>query len=66
MQNQTLILLLTLLMNTGNALIGFAAFKQGSVAFIICAVASAAISNTLALFGRPVVKKLDGIETPKV
>jgi hypothetical protein len=56
MQNQALIITLTLLMNTASGLLTLSAFKQGSVAFFVCSVAFMAISNTLALFGRPAVK----------
>jgi hypothetical protein len=57
MQNQALIITLTLLMNTASGLLTLSAFKQGSVAFFVCSVAFMAISNTLALFGRPAVVK---------
>jgi hypothetical protein len=57
MQNQALLIILTLVMNTLNAIVALTVFKPGSVGFIVCAIAGAAISNTLALFGHPVASK---------
>lgn len=57
MQNQALVVVLTLIMNTLNAVVAFALFKPGSVGFIICSIAGFAVSNTLALFGHPVTSK---------
>lgn len=60
MQNQALKIGLTLVMNTASALVGFAAFKQGSVGYIVCVVAASAVGNTLALFGTPMLSKAAG------
>lgn len=64
MQNQAFLIILTVLMNTASGAVAMSLFKPGSAGFIACALAGMVLSNTLAVFGKPLTKKA-GDEEPK-
>jgi hypothetical protein len=68
MQNQAVIIVLTVLMNTLGGITAMSLFKPGSVAFLVVSIAGLVVGNALAIFGRPAVGKSVAIteETPKV
>jgi hypothetical protein len=69
MQNQAIIIVLTILMNTLGGITAASLFKPGTVPFIVVAIASIVVGNALAIFGKPLAKKADAkdwtIEEPK-
>lgn len=68
MQNQTVIIVLTLLMNTLGGITAASLFKPGSVAFLVVSIAGLVVGNALAIFGRPMAAKTASwtVEEPKV
>jgi hypothetical protein len=65
MQSQALIVVLTILMNTLGGITAAALFPPGSVGFIVVAIAGLVVGNTLALFGRPALRRVDQEEPKK-
>lgn len=59
MQNQAFLIILTVLMNTANGVVAMMLFHPGSAGFIVCALVGMALSNTLAVFGKPLAKPKD-------
>lgn len=64
MQNQAVIIVLTVLMNTLGGITAASLFKPGSVAFVVVSIAGLIVGNALAIFGRPMAKRADS-EEPK-